>query len=76
MGAFVMLIGGVFPNCAGCVNAFGKAGTGGVAEEGGAAPAALTALDGGPLGGGGFELAVVVAAAPAFLFTHFFRSES
>lgn len=43
--------------------------------EGGGIPVALTARDGGPLGGGGFE-AVAVGALPPFLLTHFLRSAS
>ena len=43
---------------------------------GGGGPPPLGPLDGGPLGGGGVGVAAGVVAAPAFLFTHFFRSGS
>ena len=59
-------------------NADGRGGTGGVEcldIDGGGPPAALTALDGGPFGGGGFGVSVAAGAGP-FLFTHFFKSLS
>ena len=40
------------------------------------APLALTALDGGPLGGGGVAAAAVCVSDPAFLLIHFFNSLS
>lgn len=79
VGGLVMLIGGVIPGCAGPpAYAVGKEGIGGgaEAEDWGGAAAALTALDGGPLGGGAFGASVSGVAAPAFLLTHFFKSES
>lgn len=70
------LIGGVSV-CPGITD--GKGGTGGVAfldiDDGGGPPAALTALDGGPLGGGAFGASVAAGAGP-FLLTHFFNSLS
>lgn len=77
VGGLVMFIGGVFPGCTNPVYEAGKEGIGGGAEEDweGAA-AALTALDGGPLGGGSFGVLVSGVAEPAFLLTHFFSSES
>ena len=51
-------------------------GIGGGLLRGGKAPAALTALLGGPLGGGGVGAAAAGASAPAFLLTHFLRSAS
>lgn len=75
-GGLEMLIGGVAPGFAGVVEV-GNGGTGGGADaDGGDTAAALTARDGGPLGGGGFGLFVSAVAAPAFLLTHFFKSES
>lgn len=71
-----MLVGGVIPGCVEAAYVAGNGGTGGVAEDGGGAAAALTARDGGPLGGGGFGAVTSDVAAPAFLLTHFFKSES
>lgn len=67
MGGFVMLMPG---------GEVGSGGTGGTpAVEGGGGPDALTALEGGPLGGGGVA-AVRVSDWGAFLFTHFFCCSS
>lgn len=75
-GGLEMLTGGVVPGFAGVVE-LGIGGTGdGADEDGRGTPAALTARDGGPLGGGGFGLLVSDVAAPAFLLIHFFKSES
>lgn len=60
----------------GGVESRGKAGTGGVVEEGGTRLAALTAREGGPRGGGAFGAVVAAPASPAFLLTHFLRLES
>lgn len=69
VGGFEELAGGVG-------NAVGSGGTGGVAVEAGrGAPAVLTALEGGPLGGGGGVAAVGVASG-FFLSIHLFFSES
>lgn len=61
------------------VNPLGIGGTGGVAPldmaVDGGPPAPLTALLGGPLGGGALGTSVAVGAGP-FLLTHFFRSLS
>ena len=72
----VTFIGGV-ALCAGIIEC-GSGGTGGVAVldiEGGGPPAALTALDGGPLGGGAFGASVAVGAG-SFLLIHFLSSLS
>ena len=66
----VTLIGGVA--------VLGSGGTGGTSASfliAGAADA-LTALEGGPLGGGGRGASDAAGASPAFLFTHFFDSLS
>jgi len=56
--------------------AVGRGGTGGVeVDAGGGAPAALTALEGGPLGGGGGAVAVGVRSG-FFLSIHRFFSAS
>lgn len=72
-----MFMGGVFNDFRPreVVDAWGKGGTGGVVVMGGGAPVILTARDGGPLGGGGFDSATAGAVSP-FLFTHFLRLES
>lgn len=58
------------------VIAAGSGGTGGVADnDGGNPPAALTDLEGGPLGGGCAALTAGVASG-SFLLTHLFCSES
>ena len=65
----VTLIGGVAP-------AVGSGGTGGGAVLlGRGGPAALTALEGGPLGGGSVGAATVLPSG-SFLLTHLFFSES
>ena len=68
-GGRVTLIGGVA--------VLGKGGTGGVSVSflGGGGPEALTARDGGPLGGGGVADAAA-GVSPPFLLTHFFNSLS
>lgn len=69
------LIGGV-PASPGITD--GKGGTGGVAvldADAGGPPAALTALLGGPLGGGAFGASAAAGVGP-FLLTHFFSSLS
>lgn len=70
------LIGGVSDELG---NIDGKGGTGGVAvldiDDGGGPPCPLTALDGGPLGGGALGASVAAGASP-FLLTHFFNSLS
>lgn len=69
VGGFVNAIGGV-------PVAVGSGGTGGVAvKAGGGCPDALTALEGGPLGGGGAAVGAGVASG-FFLLTHLFCSES
>ena len=69
----VILIGGVAVLCP-----RGSGGTGGVSVSFliGGPPLALTALDGGPLGGGGVADALVDVSPPPFLLTHFFKSLS
>ena len=68
-GGFEKLTGGVD-------NAVGSGGIGGVAVEAGrGGPAALTALEGGPLGGGGGGAAAGVVSG-LFLSIHLFFSES
>ena len=65
----VTLIGGVAPTV-------GSGGTGGGAVLlGRGGPAPLTALEGGPLGGGGGGTATVLPSG-SFLLTHLFFSES
>lgn len=54
---------------------FGRGGTGGVATKVGAPAAPLTALEGGPLGGGGLEVSVF-CGVPPFLLTHFLSFSS
>lgn len=76
VGGLVMLIGGRFTAEIAVVDSRGKAGTGGVAEGVGTRPVALTALDGGPRGGGAFGTAASEPVSLAFLLTHFFRFES
>ena len=69
-GGPVTLMGGVA--------VLGSGGTGGTSVSFlivGAADA-LTALEGGPLGGGGRGASDAAGASPAFLFTHFFKSLS
>jgi len=69
-GGPVTLIGGVAM--------LGSGGTGGVSVSllMGGAPAALTALEGGPFGGGSRGGSAAAGASPAFLFTHFLSSLS
>lgn len=64
-GGPVTLIGGMA--------VLGSGGTGGVSVStvGGGTPDALTALEGGPFGGGGRGASAAVGVSPAFLFTHF-----
>ena len=61
----------------GGVAVLGRGGTGGASVTFlvGGAPDALTALEGGPLGGGRVDPAVA-GVSPPFLFTHFFNSLS
>lgn len=69
VAGLVTLIGGV-------AIAVGSGGTGGGAVLfGRGGPAALTTLDGGPLGGGGAGPVVAVPSG-SFLLTHLFFSES
>lgn len=69
IGGLVKVIGGVAVDV-------GRGGTGGVAvEDGGGGPAALTALEAGPLGGGGVAVAAGIALG-FFLSIHLFFSES
>lgn len=76
-GGLVMLIGGKFTvESEGGVEPRGKAGTGGVGDGVGTRPAALTARDGGPRGGGAFGAAASDTVSPAFLLIHFFKFES
>ena len=51
-------------------------GIGGGLVGGARPPATLTALLGGPLGGGGVDAEAAGASAPAFLLTHFLSSSS
>ena len=62
----------------GGVAVLGSGGTGGVSVFFliGGAPAALTALEGGPLGGGGRDASAGTEVSLPFLFTHFLRSLS
>lgn len=72
----VILMGGRFVTEKGGVESRGIAGTGGVVEGGGTKLAALTAREGGPFGGGALGTTTSDPASPAFLLTHFLRSES
>ena len=69
----VTLMGGVA-----VLFAEGNGGTGGVSVSflGGGPPLPLTALDGGPLGGGGVAEEAAGVSPLAFLLTHFFSSLS
>jgi hypothetical protein len=73
----VMLMGGRSVTESDGVEPRGKADTGGVVEGGGAGlAAALTAREGGPLGGADLGTATSDPVSPAFLLTHFLRFES